>query len=594
MPVPNELRDAHVVIRTLLPRGRTQLTHSLVRKIFAQVLLSQFCDLAQLAALKIDGFISLSGKAEQITEPRPIAPKQIPMFEEAEEEVGFPKEHSFFSQVDKILRRYELTKKARNRGKVIVSRESWRNFFSAKTVAKLVHSRAKTLVLLPEESYVELFRKSVPGRFMERVVKFSADAPTRELAILERKLLEPDGTIVFGKRSANFLNFYARFDEVIILDPMSPYFRSEAYPHYCVLFNLYIYSLVMPIRVRIIPLTPFPPLRTFRSIKVNAYPLKGSSDERIHRTIDLLANIHTSGAKKTLVFNDAVGFGQQIACPNCGERIFCPTCNRGLTYSLNKRKFICGYCKFSSGSLYCPNCGRKELAIQLLGVEGMAQLLRKRLRELREPPRPRVGALYEERRGKIRVPNLARTDILVGTSTLFSPLVFYQPDNIVYIARRLNRKGTTPPFEELMEEEIYRLHSLYAGKGTSLHIIGDYAVVGAVKKLFGKAREKAIREAMKVKEASLLPPFGVMVGFTAYGANKDSLESFVSQALGQVELLHKPRWVERGEALPGREVGRWVVHGQFCVDAPDIGLLSELRTQGKNRRVDLVFTPHYY
>jgi len=518
----------------------------------------------------------------------------MPIFDEAEEELKFPEKHKFFLQVEKILRRYELAKPSRNRGKILVSGEPWRNLFSPQAVAKLTGSGKKTLLLLPEETFVELFQRSIPARLRDRAVRFSPDAPTRELANLEHKLLEPGGTIIFGKRSANFLNFYARFDEIIILDPASAYFRSEGYPHYLVLFNLYTFSLILPIRVRVIPLAPFPPLRTWKSLSLNAHPLKGSLDERMHRTIELLADIHGSKASKTLVFNDAVGFGQQIACANCQERIFCPSCKRGLTYSLNRRKFVCGYCRFSSDKISCPNCGREELAIQLLGVEGVAKLLRKRLKELREPPRPRVGALYEERRGKIRVPNLARTDILVGTSTLFSPLMFYQPENIVYIARRLNRRGTTAPFEEMMEEEICRLHSLYAGKGTSLHIIGDYAVVNAVRKFFGPSREKTIREAMRIKEASLIPPFGVIVSFTAYGAKKDSLERFVSQALGQIELLHKPRWAERGATLPAREEGRWVVHGRFCVDAPDANLLSELRIQGKNRRVDLVFTPHYY
>lgn len=238
----------------------------------------------------------------------------------------------------------------------------------------------------------------------------------------------------------------------------------------------------------------------------------------------------------------------------------------------------------------CQVCGSKQLSIDIVGVEALAKRVRAQLRAAGGHPAPRVGVLHRARREKIRVPNLARTDVLIGTSTLFVPLQFYKPQAVVYIAQDTWRISPHGSPEEAVIEDASRLMSLYGGRGTKLIILAPRALAEAVKAgLGGGGWDDDI---IALQKQYGLPPFNVQVGFNIYGQREGAVRDFAEEMYGQLEFASEVLEWQLSRPLP--HSGRWALRGSVRLKRYAASHFAELRRRGKGKHIDLVFSPRYY
>ncbi len=554
---------------------------------------SQLWDILESGQLRVVGTLSLSTVVHKTWKEVETPIQQVLAIPLKGEEAKFPEGHSFFRQVSSFFSELSLNDGCISSPCIRVENVNWRDFFRKSFVRTLLNKKSKILVLLPEESFVEAFKNALPKRGADRVLTFSSDMPSSELVKLEQSLKSSQSIVIVGKRASNFLCLYSLFDEVIIFDPTNPHFQSQDYPRYNTLLNLYFYSMVTPMVLRLIPLTSTYPCYSADELHSTPKPVSGTSNERIIKLSRTIASQARSGVKM-LVLNDALGIGQHIKCESCDSMVYCPNCGRYLLYSADTEHFACTNCGFRSRNVACQECQGRELSIQLVGVEGLAKLVRAELKKRNLPHTPRVGALYQARRGEIREANLGRTDVLIGTSTLFSPLSFYKPKKIVFILREFISVSQAPFVEEFVEDQIYRLYSLYGRNSVNIQLLGPKQITDAIFARIGPDRKKTLADIEKLKEDFKLPPFGVIINFSAYSTGKKELEKEVGKLLGEIEFIQSASMYEVSDVRLSSHSNRWVAHGKFLTSDVNYNHLLDFRASAKNKKVDIVFSPRYY
>ncbi len=552
----------------------------------------QLLDMIEIGVLRIAGEISLSTKLERGRRTLEPHIQQFPLFSQPDGGIRIPEGHTFFKRVRSAISEVggPATPQALN---ILVQRAGWREAMRRDWLTELAKKRQRSLILVPDESFVEILSANIPKRYSKRVIHFSTDMPSSAFNALAKSLRDSAPILVYGKRSANFLCLYGDFDEVLVVDPSNPNFISEQYPRYDTLLNLYLYLMFRPFKLSIVPLAPVYPLADAQRLEIESHRLSGTTDEKIHEQAEIVVKHAKTGAR-TLVFCDALGIGQQIVCARCLEDIKCEGCGRGLFFSADTDSFRCSFCGFETERISCRECGSEELAVQLLGVEGLAKLVRKRVKGGRHKKTPRVGALYQERREKIRVPNLARTDVLIGTKTLFSPIPFFRAQTIIYIPREYPTLANQPMLENYLEQQIYRLYNLYGSDNTRVVVVGSEPVVEMLEKRTSETRTNVLKEEAQLKGKNLLPPFGMILEFTAYSKQKKKLEESMHQIRGQLEFTGKLKLWDASRALRSRGEGKWCVRGRCVIGDVTNEALEDIRRREKRRRVDLVFSPKYY
>jgi primosomal protein N' (replication factor Y) len=121
-----------------------------------------------------------------------------------------------------------------------------------------------------------------------------------------------------------------------------------------------------------------------------------------------------------ILFANRRGYASSLICPACG---FLPRCSRcGLPLSFHKRegKFVCHYCRFSVAAFgACPKCGGRLVVRQSVGVEAVAEDLKKRFPGKRVEIFAADEAGTKEEQARLRLDFRNRgIDILVGTRFL--------------------------------------------------------------------------------------------------------------------------------------------------------------------------------
>jgi len=121
-----------------------------------------------------------------------------------------------------------------------------------------------------------------------------------------------------------------------------------------------------------------------------------------------------------ILFFNRRGYAPSLICPQCGFLPRCSRCSLPLSYHKREGKFVCHYCRFSmEASAVCPKCRGRLVVRKAVGVEAVAEELKRRF------PNARVGifaadeAGRQEEQDKLRLDFLeGRVDILIGTQLL--------------------------------------------------------------------------------------------------------------------------------------------------------------------------------
>jgi len=585
---PPELRRELEVVRMMLPRKRTRVSAALVRKLLKSVGFNELLALIECGAFALEGRIGLG--VQDV--PPPKALRQRPLFPPGEAGIQLPPELAFSEQVTRALDAAAIS--PAKSYPVVCRRDDWRGFFSARTMADLLtRETGNRLVLVPTEWHVKRLLGEVPARLSERVLAFDTSMKAADFRRLGQMLAGPGPCMVVGRRSAQFLAMYAEIDEIIVFDPTAPPFRAEQYPRYDTFTNLLGLSRATGGQVTMLPLGPLP-LGVWReALQSEVVALPADPGERIDRITGLVVE-HASAGQQLLVYNNAVGGGQEVFCASCGEGMRCPQCSRRLVFASETHEVLCRGCGYRQRGAVCSTCGSRDLGVEVIGVVGLARRVRKLLQEAGNRPTPRVGPLDGARREKIRVPNLARTDVLIGTSTLLTPLEFYRPRTIIYVAQELLPRGRGSTPEASIVEEVARLRQLYGANAVRCVIAAPQAIAESIRTLLGAGGERAREELNGIRRQYRLPPYNVRVHFSLYGSKAKALGDFAEEMKGQLDFANRVIEWDISRITRTHRKGVLSLSGNVLLDRFSSRAFYDLRKRGKGKRIDLVYWPQYY
>jgi len=586
------LEEAYSVLRLLAPRDRNRITQALTKKLFQALTLDELIDLVASGLIAVEGELGLAPSAHGKPLVHARRKLQQQLFVSGASGVPLPANSFLFQDASEFIQKLRGPSHVSDHLNLSVRHMNWRKVVDG-ALARELSGSLRRLLILPSEYFVERFFRRLPRAISGQVLRFEPDAKAAAFNGLSRRLSQDEPLLVVGKRAAQFLLLYGSFDDVVLFDPTNDNLRSDRFPRYDTIVNLYLISLLTGARLTLIPLTPCPPILKEPVPVPHVVNLPSTAGERIDAIVDYVTEQARCG-RKLLVYNNALGSGQAITCTTCGEALLCPHCGHQLAHSHPEHRFFCTHCEFSEPAMICGNCGSREFAVRVIGVDGLARRVRKALRDPVRECTPRVGALYDARRRRIREANLGRTDVLIGTSTLFQPLAFYRPEEIVLVAQEHTRAGKTGVPEESTLWELSRLAALYGTAMTKLTVLAAPPMTTSLLARTGPCRLQTMADEDELRKEFLLPPHSPLIEFSAYGSQESRVGKFVGEMLGQLEYTQRVRLVECGPVHRTPSEEHFVIRGRFLLATPSFSLLRELRIQGKRQRVDIVYAPRYF
>jgi len=586
------LEEAYSVLRLLAPRDRNRITQTLSKKLFQAITLDQLTELIVGGLVAIEGEVALAPSALGAAPARAIRRRQQLLFTGRDGGVPLPPDSFLFQNARDYVGLLTRQKTAPERLNLGVRRMDWRKAVDG-TLARELCGSLRRLLILPSEAFMRRFFGRLPAAISARVFRFDPDASAETFRELARRLQQDERLLVVGKRAAQFLLPYAPFDEVVLFDPTNESLRSEQFPRYDTKVDLYLMSLLTGVRLTFIPLTPCPPFAADPVPVPQVETLPSSAGERIDAVTEYVSR-HACCGRRVLVYNNALGSGQVITCTFCCEELHCPRCGQHLAHSHEEHRYSCSRCGFSEPAMACGSCGGREFAVRVIGVEGLARRVRRTLRGLKRKCTPRVGALYDARRRRIREANLGRTDVLIGTSTLFQPLAFYRPEEIVLVAQEHTRAGRTGVPEESVLWELSRLAELYGASETKLTVLAAPAMATSLAARTGSSRAQTLAEEAALRAEFQLPPYNPLIEFFAYSSQDSRLRRFVQEMMGQLEYAQRVLLAEHGPVRRTHGEERFLMRGRLLLASPSYSLLRGLRIRGKRQKIDLVYAAHYF
>jgi len=587
---PRELANDLEAIRILLRRERTRFSLSLAKKIQRSVGFADLLALIEHGALRVTGTIGLEPAQR---EPELPTPRQQPLFATSEVSIKLDPDFALSQQAEQALK--ELGRRnAALEVPLAVRHLPWRKLLSSASVRNVLDGiTGHELFLLPTQWHMEKLLAATPARLRRRVCVFDPDAKVAEVRALAARLASSEPVLVIGKRASHFLLLHAPFAGVTILDPTADVYSSQQFPRYDTLIDCLLMCALSGTALTLVPLTPLPLGLDGMTVNAEVIPLDGAPGERIDQVVEAIAGVAHSGSQ-ALVYNNAVGTGHEVFCEWCKERVVCPQCGRALTYLPESRELVCSRCGHIESAAECPACGSRQLGVTIIGVEGLARRVRKQLRKQGKRPAPRIGYLTSNRKESIRVPNLSRTDVLIGTSVLVTPLHFYRPKSLIYVTQDIWAKsdGDTP--ELAVIAELSRLAHLYEGRIERTIVLAPRTLAEAVRALLGARGGQARSELDALRKQYHLPPFNVQVDFTLYGSRQKAVGDFAEEMKGQLEFASGVlNWDSSRVLKRGKEMG-YMLRGSVLLKRFSGRAFADLRRRGKGKRLDLVFSPRYY
>ncbi|MCD6283098.1 hypothetical protein J7J84_05785 [bacterium] len=587
---PRELADDLEAMRLLLRRERTRFTPSLAKKLQRSVGFTDLLALIEHGALAVTATVGLEPAQQS---PEFPAPRQQPLFATGEFSVKLDPDFALNQQAEQAL----TALARRHTGLEVplaVRHMPWRELLSPTNIKRsLGNITGHELLLLPTQWHIDRLLAATPVRLRKRVCVFDPDAKAAEVRALASRLESPEPVLVVGKRASHFLLLHAPFAGVTILDPTADVYSSQQFPRYDTLIDCLLICALSGTSLTLVPLTPLPLELNRMTVNAEVIALGGAPGERIDQVVETIAGV-AHGGSHTLVYNNAVGTGHEVFCEWCHERVVCPQCGRALTYLPESRELACSRCGHIESAAECPACGSRQLGVTIIGVEGLARRVRKQLRKLGRHPAPRVGYLTSNRKESIRVPNLSRTDVLIGTSTLLTPLHFYHPKALIYVAQDIWPKGDGDTPELSVVAELSRLAHLYEGRIERTIVLAPRTLAEAVRALLGARGGQARAELDALRRQYHLPPFNVQVDFTLYGSRQKAVGDFAEEMKGQLEFASGVlNWDSSRVLKRGRETG-YMLRGSVLLKRFSARAFADLRRRGKGKRLDLVFSPRYY
>jgi len=411
---------------------------------------------------------------------------------------------SLFFPYKKLIT-YKLTRSAPEQSTVRGSPESVLRTGSGRTKNK------KTLIIVPQESYLEFLSKKYPLANLilpQRKIFFS----------LLEKIINNNNEIFIGTKNSIFLP-WQNLEKIIIYDEGSIFYKEFFKPPYFDYRKIFLkFTEINKIKYEIEGGLP-----SFSQIyadltRINTdknYPCKSVLDpclSVVERINEKEFENKIKEYKKTVVFVPEKSFGRKIICEFCFQALTCRNCGKFL--ALEEDFVYCPYCLKKENLLeICPFCQKKsQFIISQKGAKAIYQLFLNLERS--------VYFLEKENKKIIKKFNGSQQVALIGSLFLLNPLIenfdaffFYNFDEFYFVN------------DFFLKEKFIRILEFFKEKCQKMFLVSN---------IFNPQVEEKIRtgeiinDLIKEREINNLPPFKRLVILKEGGGDLKKLQEKLS------------------------------------------------------------------
>ncbi len=240
--------------------------------------------------------------------------------------------------------------------------------------------------------------------------------------------------------------------------------------------------------------------------------------------------------KKIFIFNPKKHVANQIVCNDCAHVLSCPKCKATLKLQedpkTKERHIICLRCGFAVHSnISCPKCGSWRLMELGVGIDKVADFLRKRFPSLSIYlfDSDKIKTEKEAKRILDEFYNLSAGSVLIGTQKALS----FLDQNSVHYSVALSIDSLLSIADFQMEERIFSILVDIMDKSIEAMDIQAKNIKERSVKLFAdKDLQKFVKGELKLREKLLWPPFTRLIKVSVSGSRKeviDKMQVFINQ-----------------------------------------------------------------
>jgi primosomal protein N' len=265
-------------------------------------------------------------------------------------------------------------------------------------------AKKKTLIIVPQESYLEFLRKKYP---LANLI-----LPQRKifLSLLEKIINNNDETFI-GTKNSIFLP-WQNLKKIVVYDEGSIFYKEFFKPPYFDYRKIFLkFAEINKIKYEIEG-----GLLSFDSIiKTDKYNFNEFTLENLERINEKDFENKIKESEKTVIFVPEKSFGRRIICEFCFQGLSCKDCGRFL--ALEENFVYCPYClKKENLPEICPFCEKKsQFIVSQKGAKAIYQLLLNLNRK--------AYFLEKENKKIIKEFNESQSADLVGSLLLLNPLI---------------------------------------------------------------------------------------------------------------------------------------------------------------------------
>jgi primosomal protein N' (replication factor Y) len=418
-------------------------------------------------------------------------------------------------------------------------------------VAENIRKKRQTLILMPEIALTSQSLDRFTARFGVRPAEWHSQLSPRTRQRTWAAVAANEVSVVVGARSALFLP-YADLGLVIVDEEHDPAYKQEDGAHYHARDMAVVRGNVAKIPIVLASATPSVEsevnARRGRYKRIALPERFGGQHMPMIEAIDMrregpprgrfisprlaeAVKVSLERKEQALLFLNRRGYAPLTLCRACGFRMQCPNCDAWLVDHRFKRRLVCHHCGFSTPPpAECPQCHATE---SFAAVGPGVERLEHEAAELF--PGSRILVLssdlvesMERLRAELDDVAEGRFDIVIGTQ-LVAKGHHFPKLNLVGIVDADLGLGNGDP--RAGERTFQLLHQVVgrAGReeGRGVGLLQTHQPEHPVMKaLISGDREAFYSSEIKLREATLYPPFGRLASLIITASERHDAESY--------------------------------------------------------------------
>lgn len=310
-------------------------------------------------------------------------------------------------------------------------------------IKKALSSGGRILYLIPEISLTPALKDKLEKRLGERAAVMHSEMTEKRREHEWQKIKEERADVVVGPRSALFSPL-ANVRLIIVDEEQDESYSQQESSSFDVRTGAWLRA--QEEKATLIFGSSAPRVEAFYRAKKGHYLIDGGTERRkvkvsladsrkepgvICRTLKLKLREKMENKEPVLFFFNRRGYAPYLVCARCGFIPQCARCDLSLSYHKKEGKLVCHYCRYNIPLINaCPRCGSRLIEKRGVGIEAVAEELRKSF------PQSRVEIFAADEAGRkkekaelVRKFIKGEVDVLIGTQLLahqahFPPVSF--------------------------------------------------------------------------------------------------------------------------------------------------------------------------